>query len=71
MVDQNRLRFKVVSSFGIAVLGVAALIRLLSIAPPSNDTALAYCVVCVLIAAAVWRGIIYWRAARAHPPARS
>lgn len=71
MLSQNRLRFKIVSSFGIALLGVAAFIRLLSIAPPSSETATTYGVVVVLIAAALWRGLIYWRAARASARAQS
>ncbi|MBV8171781.1 MAG: hypothetical protein JO219_07610 [Candidatus Eremiobacteraeota bacterium] len=67
----SRMRFKVATSFAIALLGIIALVRLLSIAPLSGATLAAYAVLFVLIAAAAWRGIIYMRALRQAPPTRS
>jgi hypothetical protein len=68
MLASGRLRFKIFTSFAIAALGVIALVRLTAIAPPSSETAFAYLVLGLLIAAALWRGFIYIRAARG--PAR-
>jgi hypothetical protein len=61
---RNRLRFKVFSSFTIAALGIAMIVRLWGVAPPSAHMAPAYATAAILSAAAFWRGIIFARAAR-------
>lgn len=65
MLSPNRLRYKIFTSFAIAILGAIAGVRLAMIAPPSTATIYAYVVLGVFIAAGVWRGLIYLRAARA------
>jgi hypothetical protein len=61
---RNRLRYKVFTSFAIAALGLVMIARLLGVAPPSAQTAPAYATAALLSAAALWRGIIFARAAR-------
>lgn len=58
------LRFKIVSSFAIAVLFAVALVRLASSAPHEATAAFAVGICAVAIVAAAWRGWIYLRAAR-------
>ena len=60
----GRLRFKVGTSFAIAVLGAIAFIRLLGAEPLSSATAMPFVLLGVLIAAGMWRGLIYWQAMR-------
>lgn len=60
----NRLRYKIFTSFAVAVLGVVAIARLWSVAPPSSQTAAAYATVAILVVAAFWRGVIFLRASR-------
>jgi hypothetical protein len=66
----GRLRFKVFTSFALAALGSIALVRLLSIAPPSGNTITAYAILVVLVVASAWRGLIYLRAVRQAPVSR-
>jgi len=61
---RNRLRYKVFTSFAIAILGVAMIVRLWGVAPPSAHMAPAYATAVILSAAALWRGIIFARAAK-------
>jgi hypothetical protein len=65
MLSPNRLRYKIVTSFAIAALGVIALVRLAMSAPLSSTTAWAFLILGVFIGAGLWRGLIYMRAARA------
>lgn len=60
----NRLRYKIFTSFALAVLGLIAIARLWAVAPPSGQTAAAYATVTILVIAAVWRGIILLRASQ-------
>jgi hypothetical protein len=60
----NRLRYKIFTSFALAVLGVIAIARLWAVAPPSGQTAAAYATAAILVIAAVWRGIILLRASQ-------
>lgn len=62
----NRLRYKIFTSFALAVLGVIAIARLWAIAPPSGQTAGAYATVAILVVAAVWRGVILVRASQSR-----
>lgn len=64
MLSPNRLRYKIFTSFAIATLGVVAAVRLAMIAPLSGATVIAYIILGVFVAAGVWRGLIYLRAAR-------
>lgn len=58
----NRLRYKIFTSFAFAVLGVIAIARLWTVAPPSAQTAAPYATAAILVIAAFWRGIILVRA---------
>ena len=60
----NRLRYKIFTSFAFAVLGVIAIARLWSVAPPSAQTAAPYATAAILVIAAFWRGIILLRASQ-------
>jgi len=60
----NRLRYKIFTSFALVVLGIIAIVRLWSVAPPSSQTALPYATAAILVLAALWRGIILLRASQ-------
>jgi len=66
----RRMRIKVFTSFALAGLGLIALARLFSIAPPSTNTIAAYAILVVLVVAAAWRGLIYLRAVLHVPVSR-
>ncbi|HZV79794.1 MAG TPA: hypothetical protein VFF60_09330 [Candidatus Binatus sp.] len=66
----GRMRFKVFTSFALAALGLIALVRLFSIAPPSHTTIAAYAILVVLVGASAWRGLIYLRAVLHAPVSR-
>ncbi|HXW76336.1 MAG TPA: hypothetical protein VEJ20_02910 [Candidatus Eremiobacteraceae bacterium] len=59
-----RVRYKVLTSFALFVLAAIAIVRLWGAAPPSGRTAAAYATVTILACAALWRGILFARAAR-------
>lgn len=61
------MRFKIATSFLIAALGVVMLVRLAAIAPLAPSTALSFIAPLVLVAAGIWRGVIFLRAAKAQP----
>ena len=65
---RNRLRYKVFTSFAIAALGVAMVVRLWGVSPPSARVAPAYAVAVILCIAALWRGILLTRALNARHP---
>ena len=58
----NRLRYKIFTSFALAVLGVIAIVRLWIVAPPSGQTVWAYVTAVIIVLAAFWRGVILLRA---------
>ena len=62
-MNRNRLRYKIFTSFALSVLGLIAIARLWTVAPPSARTALPYATVAVLVIASFWRGLIFARAA--------
>ena len=62
-MNLNRLRYKIFTSFALFALGLITIVRLWGVAPPSSHNALSYATVAVLIVAALWRGIIFVRAA--------
>jgi len=57
-----RVRYKIVTSFGLCALGIVAIVRLWSDAPPSFHTAAPYAILFVIVVAAFWRGVIFLRA---------
>jgi hypothetical protein len=62
-MNLNRLRFKIFTSFALFGLAVVTIVRLWGVAPPTLHNAGAYATAAILAAAALWRGIIFARAA--------
>lgn len=60
----GRLRFKVLTSFVIAALGVTMAIRLASTVPLSGATVIWFLVPVLFVVAGVWRGFIFLKAVR-------
>jgi hypothetical protein len=60
----NRLRFKIATSFGIAILGCVTFARLLSVVPISVTTLVPFIIAAILALAGLWRGLIYLQALR-------
>ena len=60
----NRLRYKVFTSFAIAVFAVVAIARFALETQASAQGAFVYAILALLAVAGVWRGIIYLRAVR-------
>ena len=60
----NRLRFKIATSFAIAVLGIIMFARLALILPVSLGTLLPFLAPIILVVAGVWRGLLFIRAVR-------
>jgi hypothetical protein len=60
----NRLRYKVFTSFAIALCAFVGIARLALETQPSAQGAFVYAILAVLAVAGVWRGIIYMRAVR-------
>ncbi len=65
MNPQARLRFKILTSFAVALMGCIAWARLWQATPPSYSSLTAFVIIGILIVAGAWRGIIYLRVARA------
>jgi len=63
-MNAGRLRFKVLTSFVIAALGVIMFIRLSSIVPLSGAAVGWLLVPVLLVVAGVWRGLIFLKAVR-------
>ncbi len=63
-MNLTRLRFKIVTSFVIAALGVVMFIRLASIVPISPANLLWFLAPCLFVIAGIWRGLIILRAVR-------
>jgi hypothetical protein len=53
------LRFKIATSFGIAVLGAAMLARIVTITPSSSELVLPVAIAAVFIIAGLWRARIF------------
>lgn len=64
MNPRKLLRFKIVTSFAFAALGVITFVRLAATEPLSGATLLAFVMVSIFVVAAVWRGCIYLQAIR-------
>lgn len=60
----NRLRYKVFTSFAIAVCAFVGIARLALQSQLSAQGAFVYALLALLAVAGVWRGIIYLRAVR-------
>jgi hypothetical protein len=60
----NRLRYKVFTSFAIALCAFVGITRLALETQASAQGAVVYAILAILAVAGVWRGIIYLRAAR-------
>ena len=60
----NRLRFKIATSFAIAVLGIIMFARLALILPLSFESFLPFLAPIMLVVAGVWRGVIFLKAVR-------
>jgi uncharacterized membrane protein YhfC len=60
----NRLRYKVFTSFAIALCAFVGIARLALETHASAQGAFVYAILALLAVAGVWRGIIYLRAAR-------
>jgi len=67
MNPQARLRFKIVTSFAVALMGCIAWARLWQATPLSYSSLTAFLIIGLLIVAGAWRGIIYMRLVRAAP----
>jgi hypothetical protein len=59
-----RLRFKIVTSFLIAGLGVLMVLRLATSEPMSGATLIAFVAPILFVVAGVWRAIIFLKAVR-------
>ena len=59
-----RLRFKIVTSFVIASLGIVMMIRLTQFAPMRPESVILFIAPLLFVVAGVWRGVIFLRAAR-------
>jgi hypothetical protein len=60
----NRLRFKIVTSFAIAALGIVMFVHLALMLPLSLSTLLPYLAPVIFVIAGVWRGMIFLKAVR-------
>jgi hypothetical protein len=60
----NRLRYKVFTSFAIAICAFVGIARLAVQTHASAQGAFVYALLTLLAVAGVWRGIIYLRAVR-------
>jgi hypothetical protein len=60
----NRLRYKVFTSFAIALCAVVGIARLALQTQVSAQGAFVYAILTILAVAGIWRGIIYLRAVR-------
>ena len=67
----NRLKYKVFTSFAIAVCASLGIIRLGFQTQPSTQGVIVYAILGLLAVAGVWRGLIYLRAAHALPADRA
>ena len=64
MISKSRLRYKVVTSFAIALLAVVALVRFAAMETMTTPAIFVYVIFLVLAGASFWRGLIYLRAVR-------
>jgi hypothetical protein len=64
MTPSRWLRFKIVTSFAIAALGMVTCIRLANLQPVSADTLVWFIAPLVFVGAGLWRGMIFMRALR-------
>jgi hypothetical protein len=62
--SKSRLRYKVFTSFAIAVLALIALVRFAAMETMTAPAIFVYAILVVLGAASFWRGLIYLRAVR-------
>jgi hypothetical protein len=58
------LRFKIVTSFVIAGLGLIMVVRLVSMVPISGGTIIWFLAPSLLVIAGVWRALIFLKAVR-------
>ncbi len=65
--SKSRLRYKIFTSFGIAVMALVALIRFAAMQITTIQALFVYAILIVLATAGVWRALIYLRAVRAMP----
>lgn len=64
VLSTNRLRYKVFTSFAIALCAIVGIARMALETRPSEQGAFVYAILAVLAVAGVWRGIICLRAVR-------
>jgi hypothetical protein len=62
--SKSRLRYKIFTSFAIAVLALVALVRFAAMETTTAPAFFAYAIFLVLAGASFWRGLIYLRAVR-------
>ncbi len=62
--SKSRLRYKVFTSFAIAVLALVALARFAALGTATTPAIFVYAIFLVLAGASFWRGLIYLRAVR-------
>ncbi|HKW44535.1 MAG TPA: hypothetical protein VJN22_02695 [Candidatus Eremiobacteraceae bacterium] len=67
----NRLKYKVFTSFAIAVCASLGIMRLGLQTHASSQGVIVYVILGVLAIAGVWRGVIYLRAVNALPADRA
>lgn len=61
----NRLRYKVVTSFAIAVCAFVGIARISLQTQASSQAFFVDALLAILVVAGIWRGVIYLRAVRA------